>query len=142
MTRKESFRRKEEFDIGLLKTRQRLSLKRTHCLLLNQVCKHWKGIMERQEVCNQLWEEVIVDFGHELITAVHTPIAWSDQRPGEDEFKESFSKARLDSGRILAFLAQRRTSLKHVTLMNSEGYYSDVSNVTLFITHKRFSPQS
>lgn len=83
--------------------------------------------MEQQEVCNMLWEEIVVDFGHELITAVHTPIAWSDQRPGEEEFKESFSKAKLDAGRILSFLSKRRPSLKRVVLMNSEGYYSEVS---------------
>ena len=83
--------------------------------------------MEQQEVCNMLWEEIVVDFGHELITAVHTPIAWSDQRPGEDEFKESFSKAKLDAGRILSFLGNRRSSLKRVVLMNSEGYYSEVN---------------
>lgn len=82
--------------------------------------------MEQQEVCNMLWGEIVVDFGHELITAVHTPIAWSDQRPGEEEFKESFSKAKLDAGRILSFLVNRRSSLKRVVLMNSEGYYSEV----------------
>lgn len=83
--------------------------------------------MENQEMCNILWDEIVVDFGHELITAVHTPIAWSDQRPGEDEFKESFSKAKLEAGRILSFIGQRKSSLKRVVLMNSEGYYSEVS---------------
>ena len=81
-----------------------------------------------------LWEEIVVDFGHELITAVHTPIAWSDQRPGEDEFKESFSKAKLDAGRILSFLGKRRSSLKRVVLMNSEGYYSEVCNLLPIFT--------
>ena len=79
-----------------------------------------------------LWEEIVVDFGHELITAVHTPIAWSDQRPGEEEFKESFSKAKLDAGRILSFLGSRQSSLKRVVLMNSEGYYSEVPSTPMF----------
>lgn len=83
--------------------------------------------MEQQEVTDLLWEEIVVDFGHELITAVHTPIAWSDQRPGEEEFKESFSKVKLDAGKILSFVASRRSSLKRIVLMNSEGYYSEVS---------------
>ena len=82
--------------------------------------------MESQKVTDLLWEEMVVDFGHELITAVHTPIAWSDQRPGEEEFKESFSKVKLDAGKMLNFLGKRRSSLKRIVLMNSEGYYSEV----------------
>lgn len=76
---------------------------------------------------NAIWGEVVVDFGHELITAVHTPIAWSDKRPTDDEFKHSFNRTRLDSERIIDFIADRRSSLSRVVLMSSEGYYSDVS---------------
>lgn len=68
----------------------------------------------------------MVDFGHELITAVHTPIAWSDTRPSDKDFKLSFSKTKLDAAKILRFMLQRRASMRKVVLMSSEGYYSEV----------------
>ena len=89
-----------------------------------------------------MWEEIVVDFGHELITAVHTPIAWSDQRPGEEEFKESFSKAKLDAGRILSFIGNRQSSLKRVVLMNSEGYNSEVLFTTMSMSTKLFGSEA
>ena len=71
-----------------------------------------------------LWREVVVDFGHELITAVHTPIAWSDQRPSDDEFRTSFSNTRLSAARMLRFIEDRHSCIQRVVLKNSEGYYS------------------
>ena len=52
-----------------------------------QVCKRWQGILKNPGHGSELWREVIIDFGHELITAVHTPIAWSDRRPSDEEFR-------------------------------------------------------
>ncbi len=43
--------------------------------------------MKNPGLGSELWREVIIDFGHELITAVHTPIAWSDRRPSDEEFR-------------------------------------------------------
>ena len=36
-----------------------------------------------------LWPEVVVDFGHELITSVHTPIAWCRPVPHATHFPPS-----------------------------------------------------
>jgi hypothetical protein len=36
----------------------------------------------------------VVDFGHELITSIHTPLRWSSQRPTDDEFQEGFNATR------------------------------------------------
>ena len=44
-------------------------------------------MLTNPEASMELWKEVIIDFGHELITAVHTPIAWSDRRPSDEEFR-------------------------------------------------------
>ena len=63
-----------------------------------------------------------MDFGHELVTAVHTPITWSDKRPSDDEFRDSFSETKLSAARILQFLQHRAP--RRVVLMNSEGYWS------------------
>ena len=98
-----------------------LHLRRGDCL---QVCKHWNKVLATPEARNAIWHEAVVDFGHELITAVHTPIAWSDKRPSDEEFKKSFSKTKLDADRILRFLRERRNSLRKVVLMSSEGYWS------------------
>ena len=96
-----------------------------------QVCKHWNKVLVTQEARNAIWHEAVVDFGHELITAVHTPIAWSDKRPSDEEFKKSFSQTKLDADRILRFLRERRNSLRKVVLMSSEGYWS--GGLSLFL---------
>ena len=64
------------------------------------------------------------DFGHELITAVHTPIIWSDRRPTDDEFRKSFSATKLSAQKILEFMHLRQSVIKKVVLTNSEGYWS------------------
>ncbi len=46
-----------------------------------QVCRRWKGVLENPAARDVLWRELVVDFGHELITAVHMPIAWCGPRP-------------------------------------------------------------
>lgn len=72
----------------------------------------------------QLWRDVIIDFGHELITSVHTPIAWSDRRPSDEEFRESFAQTRLSAARMVQFVEQHQPSIRRLVLMNSEGYWS------------------
>ncbi len=54
-------------------------------------CRRWKRILQHPASLQTLFSEVCIDFGHEVITAVHTPIAWSDRRPSDDEFRDSFA---------------------------------------------------
>jgi hypothetical protein len=70
--------------------------------------------------------QVVVDFGHELVTAVHMPLTWSDKRPSDDEFRASFAKTRLSGSRILDFV--RKRAPRRVVLMNSEGYFAGAWN--------------
>ena len=65
-----------------------------------------------------------MDFGHELITAVHTPMKWSDKRPSDDEFRLAFQHTRLDSRRIIAFIEARHQVVRSLVFRNSEGYFS------------------
>lgn len=74
-------------------------------------------------MAKQLWRELVIDFGHELITAVHTPIAWSDRRPSDDEFRQSFDTTSLSVYRILEFAEKRRTAVRRLVMYNSEGYW-------------------
>ena len=99
-------------------------LPRPHSASL-QVCRRWKEVLEAPEARPFLWREVVVDFGHELITAVHTPIAWSDARPSDAEFRDAFAATRLAASRVLDFVAARAASVRRVALTNSEGYWSD-----------------
>lgn len=90
-----------------------------------QVSTRWRRILDAPESHITLWREVVVDFGHELITAVHTPVRWSDRRPSDDEFREAFSATRLSAARILSFVTSRARHVHRVVLANSEGYWSD-----------------
>lgn len=45
-----------------------------------QVCQRWRALLRSKAALAVLWEELVLDFGHELITSVHTPVAWSDRR--------------------------------------------------------------
>jgi hypothetical protein len=47
-----------------------------------------------------LWKEVAIDFGHELVTAIHMPLVWSNERPNAEEYTEAFAKASLSSAKV------------------------------------------
>lgn len=83
-------------------------------------------MLDKPEARQLIWDEVVVDFSHELITAVHTPIAWSDKRPSNEEFQKSFKEVQLSASKILDFIRERRSSVKKIVLMSSEGYFSEV----------------
>ena len=86
-------------------------------------------MLDKPEARRLIWDEIVVDFSHELITAVHTPIAWSDKRPSNDEFQKSFKEIQLSAAKILDFIRIRRSSVKRIVLMSSEGYFSEVGFV-------------
>ncbi|DBA87081.1 hypothetical protein WJX79_000451 [Trebouxia sp. C0005] len=92
---------------------------------LGQVCRRWQRLLDCPESRQDLYRDVVIDFGHELITAVHTPIVWSDRRPTDKEFRESFGATKLSAQKILDFMHQRQSVIRKVVLTNSEGYWSD-----------------
>ncbi|KAK9820853.1 hypothetical protein WJX81_004021 [Elliptochloris bilobata] len=106
---------------------------------LSQVCRRWKTVLDNPAARDVLWRELVVDFGHELITAVHMPIAWSDRRPSDDEFRESFAATRLNAARILRFVEERQKCVQRLVLMNSEGYYSDGGDFVSLTAKHNFS---
>ncbi|EFN57680.1 expressed protein, partial [Chlorella variabilis] len=91
---------------------------------LAQVCRHWRQALEGPAAL-QLWEELVVDVGHELVTAVHVPVAWSDVRPSDEEFRAAFAAVRLRSHRLVDFVRARRRVLRRLVLVNSEGYWAE-----------------
>lgn len=58
-----------------------------------QVCRRWKALLDSPSGRQALWGSLVVDFGHELVTSVHTPIRWSEAQPTDDEFREVTSWA-------------------------------------------------
>ena len=55
---------------------------------------------------------------------MHTPIVWSDRRPTDKEFRDSFGATKLSAQKILDFMHQRQSVIQKVVLTNSEGYWS------------------
>eukprot|EP00887_Chlorella_sp_A99_P004746 scaffold4.g4746.t1 len=92
---------------------------------LPQVCRRFKAIMDSPGARALLWDEVVIDFGHELVTAVHVPMRWSDAQPSEEEFQQAFAAARLDAHKMVDFISQRRGYLTSLVLVNSEGYWTE-----------------
>ena len=66
---------------------------------LAQVCLRWKDVLEGLPG-KRLWKEVTVDFGHEIVTSIHCPLEWSNRRPTESEFRESFASTTLSANKV------------------------------------------
>lgn len=47
-----------------------------------------------------LWKEVVIDFGHELVTAIHMPLAWSNERPNAEEYTSAFHRVSISSSKV------------------------------------------
>eukprot|EP00884_Botryococcus_braunii_P015973 jgi/Botrbrau1/3059/Bobra.0070s0052.2 len=103
---------------------------------MTQVCREWKELLDQTDWTSDLWEELIIDYGHEIITAVHTPIEWSDRRPSDEDFRQCFSQTRLSAKRILGFVEKRKHAIRRLVLHNSEGcYMAEDDYVTLHHKH-------
>lgn len=90
-------------------------MSRTLLHLLNQVCKILMVIR---------WVQVVIDFGQELVTSVHRPVKWSNERPSEEEFKAVFAATRISAQRIMQFMGQRQHIVRRLVLLNGEGYWT------------------
>jgi hypothetical protein len=107
---------------------------------LGQVCRRWRGALDSPSAQAGLWPEVVIDFGHELITAVHTPIQWSDVRPSDDDFRAAFTATRLCADRMVRFIAARSSAVRRLVLANSEGYWSDDGDFVSLAGKHNFGP--
>mmetsp|Transcript_25479 Transcript_25479/g.71256 ORF Transcript_25479/g.71256 Transcript_25479/m.71256 type:complete len:465 (+) Transcript_25479:431-1825(+) len=105
---------------------------------LAQVCQRWKHILDSPAALG-LWDEVTVDFGHEVVTSIHCPLEWSNRRPTEDEFRQSFAVTQLSSEKMIRFVDKRREHIRSLTLLNSEGYWSDEGDFVNLTRKHNFS---
>ncbi|GAX82771.1 hypothetical protein CEUSTIGMA_g10197.t1 [Chlamydomonas eustigma] len=92
---------------------------------LGQVCKKWNRILATDQAKAVLWSQIVIDFGHELVTAIHTPLVWSNERPNAEEYAIAFQRVSLSSAKVIDFISQRQKSLKSLVLTNSEGFWGD-----------------
>lgn len=92
---------------------------------LGQVCKRWKSILGTPIAKRSLWSEVVIDFGHELVTAIHMPLAWSNERPNAEEYSDAFHRTSLSSAKIIDFITDREATLTSLVISNSEGFWGD-----------------
>ena len=51
-----------------------------------------------------LWRQLVIDFGHELVTAIHMPLMWSNERPNAEEYTAAFHRVSLSSSKVLTAL--------------------------------------
>ena len=94
---------------------------------LGQVCKRWNHVLNTSEAKGKLWRDLVVDFGHEIVTSIHTPLLWSNQRPRPDEYEASFQRTSISTGKVVQFIMEpsRKGSIRSLTFSNSTGFWSD-----------------
>jgi hypothetical protein len=92
---------------------------------LAQVCRRWRDVLSGAEAMRVLWSEIVVDYAHELITAVHAPLRWSDARPSDAEYSAALGAARVSTERVLDFVRARRVALERLTVMCTQGHYQE-----------------
>lgn len=90
-----------------------------------QVCRRWQALLEEPTSQDLLWKELTINFGLELMTSLHMPIEWSDQRPSVDQFRASFSTTKLSAATLLAFVRRRAGSIRRLNLQNGDGYWCE-----------------
>jgi len=71
-----------------------------------------------------LCRRIVWRVGHVVGAATRRRRRRSDNRPTDDEFRESFAATRLNASRILRFVEERQHCVQRLVLINSEGYYS------------------
>ncbi|GAB4823973.1 hypothetical protein N2152v2_011019 [Parachlorella kessleri] len=106
---------------------------------LGQVCKRWRQLLQKDSSQEVLWESLVIDFGHELVTSVHTPVAWTNSRPSDEEFRAAFAATRLDAARMAEFVRLRRRCIRSLCLMHSEGYWAEEGEFVNLQTKHNFS---
>ena len=79
--------------------------------------------------------QVILNFGHEMMTSMHKPVEWSNKQPTEAEFQIMFGRTRISGRKILGFIRSRATSIRRLVLQNSDGYWSGKTTLFEFDRH-------
>jgi len=87
-----------------------------------------------------LCRRIVWRVGHVAGSATRRRRRRSDNRPTDDEFRESFAATRLNASRILRFVEERQHCVQRLVLINSEGYYSGAGPARLSACAGRPAP--
>ncbi|KAG2447702.1 hypothetical protein HYH02_007162 [Chlamydomonas schloesseri] len=107
---------------------------------LAQVCKKWRRLLSTPMAQKLVWRQVTVDFGHELVTAIHTPLRWSNQRPSPEEYDAAFQRTSISAAKVLGFLRSVGPVAQSLTLSNSEGYDGEEGDYVSLSDKHDFGP--
>ncbi|KAJ9522316.1 hypothetical protein QJQ45_008210 [Haematococcus lacustris] len=69
-----------------------------------------------------VWQQLTVDWGHELVTAIHMPLAFASSPPSIQHFAHSLSSTKVSASKVLDFIMARRAIISHLTISNVEAF--------------------
>lgn len=92
---------------------------------ISQVCRRWRRLLSAESSLKPLWRHLTIDLAHEIITAIHVPLHWSDREPSDEDFAAAFHRTTLSTAKMVAFITARPHAIKRLTLANSNGYVAD-----------------
>ncbi|MEW5297044.1 MAG: hypothetical protein WDW36_000278 [Sanguina aurantia] len=107
---------------------------------LGQVSRKWRTLLSTPQAQALLWRSLTVDFGHEVVTAIHTPLKWSNQRPSSAEFETTLAATSLSASKIVTFMQQRCTAITALSLCNSEGCWGEEGEYLNLTQKHNFTP--
>ncbi|GAX76192.1 hypothetical protein CEUSTIGMA_g3636.t1 [Chlamydomonas eustigma] len=90
---------------------------------LQQVCKHWKSLLDSQRALELLNNHVVIDLGHELLNGIYYPLRFQSTQITDEEFYSRFDRSFLPASKIINYVRKRRHVLKALTI-NVEGFWS------------------
>ncbi|GIM15721.1 hypothetical protein Vretimale_18439 [Volvox reticuliferus] len=89
---------------------------------LAQVCRKWKRLLATTMAKQLIWRRLCIDLGHELVTSIHAPLRWSNQRPSNEEYKLAMRKTRVSAIKVLRFLGDVAPHVRTLSLANTGEY--------------------
>ncbi|GLC61484.1 hypothetical protein PLESTB_001761600 [Pleodorina starrii] len=107
---------------------------------LAQVCRKWKRLLGTPMAQHLIWRRVCIDLGHELITSIHTPLRWSNQRPTTAEYNQAFQTKTISAGKVLHFLGGVAPHVTSLAIANSEGFEADDGEYVPLADKHNFGP--
>lgn len=94
---------------------------------LATVCTQWRALLRTPQAIEQLCDSLVIDFGHEVITSIHTPLARSSNPPTSQEWVDAFMELKLSAQKICDyyFSAQRAAGATSLAIHNGDGFGED-----------------
>ncbi|EFJ53315.1 hypothetical protein VOLCADRAFT_102916 [Volvox carteri f. nagariensis] len=85
-------------------------------------------------------QRVCIDLGQELVTFIHTPLRWSNQRPTAAEYQAAFQKTTLSASKVLHFLTGVSPHVRSLVVANTEGFDGDDGEYVSLADKHNFGP--